>query len=197
MFKIKNNLTKLLLTIFILISFVVTGSVLTQFWGNSTVVARDNVYPDNRSSNLFNHTPTSPQLVDRNELEEQAGFTILEPTYLPKNCKLSERYYTSFSQEVDFIYRCDRSTAFDLVQKKGKWTKLPHIDEKSSETVEINGQQAIYVDGGWLVKPNSEDIKWVSGLNQQVFMEIGTLRIHLLASNLNKDELLRIIGSLE
>lgn len=141
--------------------------------------------------------PVGPRFVELEELEQQAGFKTLQPTFVPANCTLTEQFYKPLGREAMFIYNCGREMFFDIAQKKAEQIDRPRIGPNSSKQVEINGQPAIYVDGGWLIGPGEKEGTWIPGYNQQLFMTQDELVVRVIAAGMDKETVMKIGASLE
>lgn len=158
------------------------------------------------------------------ELEGQAGFSLLIPDYVPPECQLREgKYLPEPIGEVMLVYRSlDNLPCFTLNQRViDDSTHRPFIHDGSAEEITINGEPALYVDGMWVIEgpigreSNSDSITlapgelaelmetatWVEGPKQLVF-ERGMILLRLDGgvyedSQLTKEELIRIAESME
>ncbi len=158
------------------------------------------------------------------ELEEQAGFAVLVPRYVPFGCQLHEgNYLPEPIGEVQLIYlSANDLPCFTTNQREVEDDTIhtPPIYEGSGEEITIHGQPALYIDGIWAVgefsnsKDNEVDsgiIKlgpgelaelmetatWIEGPKQVVF-EYGGFLLRLDGDlRLTKAELIKIAESME
>lgn len=163
--------------------------------------------------------PVTTEIIS--QLEEQAGFAVLTPQYVPSGCQLHEgSYLPEPIGEVQLVYRsADNLPCFTTNQRAidGDATHTPFIYEGSGEEITIHGQPAFYIDGIWVVEGlgdgegNADTIElapgeleelietatWVEGHKQLVF-ENGALLVRLDGDmQLTKEELIRIAESME
>lgn len=151
-------------------------------------------------------------------LEEQAGFSVLMPRYLPSTCSLRKGYYLAepigeIRLEYDSI---GNLPCFDVAQRRaqGDTVHRPFVGQGSTEEVIINGKPALYINGTWIVEGLSENgtlmhlspeeqanlfegAVWVPGPQQLIFEYNGLLIRIDAGPNISKAELVRVAESME
>lgn len=152
---------------------------------------------------------------DVETLEKQAGFSVLQPGYLPVGCALFESNYLAEPiGEIDMVYRLANGLpCFSVTQRKSAGpVHRPYVEEGSVDEVTVHGLPAIYIDGMWRVenlpqktgktitiKPDElfETATWMQGPKQLIF-EYNDILIRIDAgADMTKEELIRIAESME
>lgn len=193
----KNKSLKLsyILSLALLLVIVVTIPV----WGQSIlnyIVPREVEKLPSREV-TFEPTPAAPRLMEQDQVEKMAGFSLLVPAYLPSGCSLQERFYVSQAKAVYLTYSCG-GFGLSIVQQKAETIQRPYIGKDSTQELTIGGQPAIYIDGIWNKFPEEEEPVWLEGISHQLFFEQDSHLIRLSAAfQLTKDELIKVAESLE
>ncbi|MDQ4075147.1 MAG: DUF4367 domain-containing protein [Chloroflexota bacterium] len=136
--------------------------------------------------------PSAPRWLETEQLEEVAEFTLIEPTYLPPDCVLNERFFASRPRVVYLNYSC-----VSIAEQKTQVTHRPRVGEDSVQEITVNGKPAVYINGIWVVMPGSEERIWKEGVVKELILEQDGLLIRMQSDKLSKEELIKIAESLE
>lgn len=139
--------------------------------------------------------PTPRSWLDRAELQRQAGFPVLEPTWLPPGCQPVEAWVDG----TGHIFANLTYTCLHVVEDVVHGVQRPYVGAGATQDVTVSGQPAVYVDGGWTqILGQDSAPQWRSGPVQLLFVQDNVFFIldGLLGQHLSKDELIRIAESL-
>lgn len=139
--------------------------------------------------------PTPRSGLDRAELQRQAGFPVVEPTWLPPGCQPVEASVDAAGQIfVNLTYSC-----LHVVEHVVHSVQRPYVGAGSTQEVTVSGQPAVYVDGSWTqVLGKNAAPQWRSGLSQLLFVRDNVLFIldGPRGQQLSKDDLIHTAESL-
>jgi hypothetical protein len=136
--------------------------------------------------------PATARLMEVAQLEVLTGFSIIAPTYVPRGCVLTERFFVSGPHVVYLNYSC-----VSIALQQAHPMHQPHVGENSVQEVIVNGKPALYINGIWVIMPGSEERIWREGVVKELVLEHNGLLIRLQTDQLSKEELVKIAESLE
>lgn len=139
--------------------------------------------------------PTALRWVERPTLEQQAGFSVLAPNYLPPNCTLREQYFLAEPKVVNLTYGC-----MWIAEQRSTTVQQPLVGQGATRTVTVNGQPAVYIEGAWvtIVRDGKEEpLQWDPSALRQLVFERNGLLIRLSSPNLTLQELVQIAESMK
>ena len=140
-------------------------------------------------------TPQSRSTItDLARIEEQIGHRILQPTYLPANCGgLRERFAYADIRVAVLRYGC-----VGIEQQVNSGIQQPYVGTGASQSLTVNGQPAIYINGIWVQDKPGGKLTWRAGDYHELIFEQNGLTIRLSASTeIAKEELVRIAESMK
>lgn len=138
-------------------------------------------------------TSSIPQMIPFAQIQEQVGFEVASPLYLPIGCQLLEQFAEA-NVRVHLGYSC-----VTITEQAGRYETHPAVGPDSVHNVTVNGRPALYITGTWVkVEGRDKTPRWANDFGEQLIFERNNLIVHLeTVQGLGQEELIKIAASMQ
>lgn len=126
------------------------------------------------------------------DIEKAAGFTLLFPKDLPAGCKLRSHSFDTLTHAANLKYTC-----VTISEKRGQRLEQPYAGPNSVQSITVQGQPAILVDGSWVTMPGDKEPKWRQGFVPTLVFERDGIVVRLVMLGDDKEGLIKIAESMQ
>lgn len=140
------------------------------------------------------------------EVQAQATFRILQPTYLPEGYRFAganvhhiHDAFTIGPTVALHYYNHETGGSIYIQEFKARFKVDEAVKPGYSQEVTVNGRQAIYINGRWEHDREGRPKRWKTGDTDRLLFEVGDVVIWMQAEHppLGPEELIKIAESFQ
>jgi hypothetical protein len=144
------------------------------------------------------------------QLNEQAGFPVMRPAYVPDGCRLQEARYDAEVRQTSLIYAAGSSrrdgngrsiygnVCVAIAQQAGGLASVrASVPNEAIEEIALSSGPATLVNGIWQGLPGQSTHSWVTEEGRMLIFERDGVSALLLNGGLSKQELIKLADSMK